>query len=377
MSRSPTSPPRVLLLSNFPVPYQLELLAAVEASGELALTALFLEDRDPARDWPSATRGQARVLPSLGKRLPPELQLHPTLLPELLALRPQLAIVCGYSYAAFQGALLALRALRVPVLLWAEVPRLDAGGLARRLVRGALLRQLRGVRGVLAIGTRAEGVWRAALPGVPATSFPYVCDLDRYLCIERGGARRPSFTFLFSGQLIARKGVDLLLAAFAQAAARDPSLRLTLAGDGSERTRLEASVPAALRQRVRFEGFVSWDRLPEVYAAADALVIPSRHDGWGMVVNEAFGAGLPVIASDAVGAALDLVIPGETGLLVPAGEVEPLAEALQSLPPQAERIGAAARAVARARLLPAQAAARLAAIVRRVLAGEPLVETAP
>jgi len=362
---------RVLFLSNFPVPYQMEFLRAVEAGGELSLASYFLADRDPARGWPGPAG--ARVLPSPGASLlPPELRVHPTLPLEIERARPEAAIICGYSYATFQAALALCAVARIPALVWAETPRMAEGGTARRLLRRALIEPVRRMaRGVMAVGTRAAEVWRGVLgAGVPVTSFPYVCDLDRYLVIERGARDRP-FTFLFSGQLVARKGVDVLLAAFARAAERDPGVRLLVAGDGPDRGRLQAQAHA-LRGGVEFLGFVGWDDLPGVYARADALVIPSRHDGWALVVNEAFGAGLPVIASDAVGAAIELVRPGETGEIVPAGEVEPLAEALLRVQPQATRMGAAAREVARDRLLPSQAAARLARIVEAAIGGERL-----
>ena len=361
--------PRVVFLSNYPVPYQLELLAAVEARGELEVTPLFLAPADPGRQWPDGEGPHARTLPGFPASLRPELRLHPTLVKELYAARPELAIVCGYSYATFQAALLALSAARVPTLLWAEVPRLDEGNLMRRLVRRALLAPVRLVRGVLAVGSRAAEAYRVLLgPKMPVVDFPYVCNLDRYLAIER--PPRATFTWLFSGQLIPRKGVDVLLAAFAQAAAREPRLRLAIAGDGPEkRLQWNGAMPRELLSRVHWAGFVPWQELPALYASADALVVPSRHDGWGLVVNEAFAAGLPVLATDAVGAALDLVRTGLTGAIVEAGKVAPLAAALVELLPEAPRMGARAREVARRRLLPSLAAERLARLARLAIAG--------
>ena len=76
------------------------------------------------------------------------------------------------------------------------------------------------------------------------------------------------------------------------------------------------------------------------------FVLPSRHDGWGVVVNQALGAGLPVITSDAVGAGLDLVENGVTGMCVAANDVEALYRALEtvaSTPEIAARWGQNAR----------------------------------
>ena len=60
-------------------------------------------------------------------------------------------------------------------------------------------------------------------------------------------------------------------------------------------------------------------------------MLPSRHDGWGVVINQAIGAGLPIISSTAVGAATDLVESGTNGVLVPPGQLEPLTEAIRNL----------------------------------------------
>ena len=67
------------------------------------------------------------------------------------------------------------------------------------------------------------------------------------------------------------------------------------------------------------------------HAAADLFVLPSRHEPWGVVVNEALAAGLPVVLSDRVGAAADLLVDGENGRLVPAGDAVALANALEDL----------------------------------------------
>ena len=71
---------------------------------------------------------------------------------------------------------------------------------------------------------------------------------------------------------------------------------------------------------------------------ADVFVLPSRYDGWGVVINQALGAGLPVICSDQVGAGYDLVEEGLNGLKFRAGDEQDLAKAMQRLADQPEAI---------------------------------------
>ena len=73
-------------------------------------------------------------------------------------------------------------------------------------------------------------------------------------------------------------------------------------------------------ERVEFTGFKDWDELPELYASADVLCVPSRYDGWGLVVPEGLASGLPVIATDRMGAALEVYSNGVNGWLIPASD---------------------------------------------------------
>src|ERR1051325_5103774 len=111
-------------------------------------------------------------------------------------------------------------------------------------------------------------------------------------------ASRARIEILFVGQLVRRKGVDLLLDALAPLWAEYPTLRLTLIGEGDERAALESQAAASgFRDRVTFAGARPADEVRTRLMAADLLVLPSRWDGWGMVVNEALAAGVPAIVS--------------------------------------------------------------------------------
>jgi len=363
---------RVCFLSNYPVPYQRELLLAVEAAGEIEVQPFFLASRDPSRQWPDErTIPRARVPRSLGlPGAPAELRIHPSLVGDLLRTQADIHVICGYSHAAFQLAMAALVAARRPFVNWAELPRIGQGSALARIARRTLIAPLNLSRGLLAIGTRAAETWRQVLrPAIPIVNYPYSCDIQRYGAIRRQPRRERPFTFLFSGQLIERKGVDLLLRAFEEACRERSDLHLRIAGDGPLRRRLEEAVPISIRDRVKFLGFIPWEQLPATYAAADALVVPSRHDGWALVVNEALAAEMPIIASDAVGAAFDLVREGITGYRVISGDISALAAAMTRIPEQAAQMGRAGRVLAET-LTPAAAAHRLFELLKSALRNE-------
>jgi glycosyltransferase involved in cell wall biosynthesis len=132
---------------------------------------------------------------------------------------------------------------------------------------------------------------------------------------------------LFVGKLIGVKGLPILIEALASLAASGRAIRLVVVGSGPLAERLAAmanarSLPAS------FIGFVNQTRMPEIYAAADVLVLPSYSETWGLVVNEAFACGLPAIVSDRVGCAPDMIMDGLTGTIIPVGNVERLADAV-------------------------------------------------
>lgn len=113
--------------------------------------------------------------------------------------------------------------------------------------------------------------------------------------------------FLFSGRLAPIKRVDLLINAFQSIATDRIDWDLLIVGDGVLREELQRQVLPKYRSRVIWVGFLEDDELPAAYHAADVLVLPSDREPWAVVVQEAMAAGLPVVASDVVGAAREIV----------------------------------------------------------------------
>jgi glycosyltransferase involved in cell wall biosynthesis len=168
---------------------------------------------------------------------------------------------------------------------------------------------------------------------------------DRREVRARWGVAPDAVVVLFCAKLQPWKRPQDLLRAFGNAAGKNHYL--VFAGDGPLRAALESEA-ASLRvsDKVRFVGFVNQSGLPEIYTSSDVLVLPSGYEAFGVVVNEAMLCGCPVIVSDRVGAALDLVREGETGFVFPVGDVEALSALLREafqFPENLKRIGQTAR----------------------------------
>lgn len=136
---------------------------------------------------------------------------------------------------------------------------------------------------------------------------------------------------VFIGNLIPRKGVDLLLAAAAQLDAACEPWRLIVGGQGPERERLEAEAERlGLHGRVQFIGAVPHDEVYHWYTAADVCVVPSRREPFGIVPLEAMSCGTAVVAADTGGLA-ENIRSGKNGLLFPVDDAAALADCLQTI----------------------------------------------
>jgi glycosyltransferase involved in cell wall biosynthesis len=123
----------------------------------------------------------------------------------------------------------------------------------------------------------------------------------------------------------------MLIEAFARIRAQQPC-SLLFAGDGPLRPAAEALVARLGVPDVHFAGFLDQQELPFAYAAADIFVLPSAlHETWGLVVNEAMNFGLPIVVSDKVGCAEDLLHDAENGFVVSHDSIEQLASAIARL----------------------------------------------
>jgi len=191
--------------------------------------------------------------------------------------------------------------------------------------------------------------------GIPASSItltPYTVDNDwwkaqaamanRETTRANLGATSQQLIILFCAKLQPWKRPMDLLQAFAEAGPEGSIL--VFAGEGPQRPKLEAeAAKRGIQRRVKFLGFVNQSQLPALYSAADVLVLPSVYEPFAVVVNEAMCCGCPVIVSDQVGAARDLVAPVNPEFIFPAGDIQALANLLRFAFTDRERLREAGR----------------------------------
>jgi glycosyltransferase involved in cell wall biosynthesis len=147
--------------------------------------------------------------------------------------------------------------------------------------------------------------------------------------VQHTPVQRDHKEILYVGQLIPRKRVDLLLQAFSQLDL--PTARLRIIGKGTEEQQLQQLAnQLGIADRVSFSRAMPNAETVAAMAAADVLVLPSKFDGWGAVVNEALMVGTPVICSDRCGAS-DVIENGRNGYVFEAGNARALLQRLHSV----------------------------------------------
>ena len=262
----------------------------------------------------------------------------------------------GYATLNSWTAMAAAKVLGIPVLLRTDSTLIDhPRGPMKLAVKNIFFRILRRFTyGVLSVGQRNTEYWRHHLGrDIPVFSIPYAVDnaffqqhcyaasatreqLRRELGLE---ANRP--VLLFASKLLARKRCIDLADAYLELVRRSRSANpsrplpyLLIVGEGEERSQIEARLHQANpqdREGVRMVGFRNQSELPRYYDLCDAFVLPSIHEPWGLVVNEAMNAGKAIVVSDQVGCQPDLVEDGRNGLVFPAQNVKALADALERI----------------------------------------------
>jgi len=147
-------------------------------------------------------------------------------------------------------------------------------------------------------------------------------DLRKSLDIKKN-----DFVLLYVGRLAEEKNLFVLLEAFNLV--NHPRVKLFFVGGGPLRSKVEEGVKELKLKEVYLMGFQPRETVFNFYTIADAFVLPSGNETWGIVVNEAMCFGLPIIVSSQVGAAVDLVKDGYNGFIFPAGDSEKLAACIK------------------------------------------------
>ena len=345
---------KLAIVSSHPIQYQTPLFREL-ARRDVDLNVLFCSDFgttpsfDPGfgktiqYDVPLLDGYRYEFMPNLSPR--PHIGttglVNPTVARRIVAGAYDAVILHGYSVITNLLALLAPRGARPKILLRGDS---NAGAPVTRLraaVKQVVLRSIFSrVDHFLTSGSANDAYYRRYGVSTERMTFaPFSVD-NAYFASraerarrDRTALRRSLFAVtderpvvVYAGKLLPHKRPADALRGFVKARARAP-MSLAFVGDGplSNALRNEAGA-SGVSDDVHFLGFKNQSELPGLFAAADALVLPSEHEPWGLAINEAMAAGLAIAVSDRVGCAADLVT--DNGAIFPVGDTAAVAQVM-------------------------------------------------
>lgn len=365
---------RVAILNSHPIQYFAPLYSYLNLSGDLEVTALYSSDislrggDDPgfgrAIKWDIDLLAGYRAV-FLGERARTRVPrgfwslVAPEVWAEVRSGRYDFLWLHGHNYAVNIVALMAAKTRGIPVMMRGETHLGLRRGALKLWLRSILMRAFyKTCDRFLAIGSANHDFYRAmGVADAKIFKVPYTVDNARFIAASglsagdrsdwrrRLGVDSAAPVILYASKLIARKRPLDLIHAAAMLSEQKLDFRVVFVGSGELEAQARALVERlGLKDVVLFAGFFNQSELPKVYGASDVFVLPSEDEPWGLVVNEVMCAGLPVVTTDDVGCACDLVVQRENGFVYPAGDVGALAVALAELVQSPElrgRMGAA------------------------------------
>jgi glycosyltransferase involved in cell wall biosynthesis len=352
---------RVVVLNSHPIQYFAPLYAYLNAAPDLEVTALYLSDfsirggmdvefgQDVTWDLDLLAGYRSVFLGDAARRREPRgfwSLIAPQVWNELRSGRYDVLWLHGHHYAANLIALMGAKTAGLPVMMRGDthlgLPCYGIKSILRRPVMGALYGCC---DRLLAVGSANTAYYRAmGVPDKKIFILPYSVDNDRFVQSanltdeQRAEVRkrynvptdRPSV--LYAAKFTQRKRpFDLLEAARRLKGKMHRPFTVVMAGSGELEEKLRAFCAEHALDNVVFTDFVNQSELPGLYAASDVFVLPAENEPWGLAVNEAMCASLPVVVSREVGCVADLVRDGVNGYTPEAGDVAGLASVLQRL----------------------------------------------
>jgi 1,2-diacylglycerol 3-alpha-glucosyltransferase len=337
------SPPTLALLHHQFGPYHVARARVLRRAFPGTVQLIQLAESEAIRDW-RADPGDLAIETAVSGMLEavPDDTIAANVERILERLRPDVIAISGYAHPAMRRAAAWARRRGAKAILISDsqardLPRRRWKELLKRAFvsrhfDGAFVSGASAAFYVESLGIPAHRIWR----GYDVVDNAHFAEGARRARADAGGVRAslglPPRYFLYVGRFAPEKNLAHLIGAFARAC-REPRFEnwsLVLVGGGPLEADLRRQA-APLGARVRFVAFQQKDQLPAYYGLAEALVLPSLVEPWGLVVNEAMAAGLPVVISRQCGCAMELVFPGINGVIVDEKDVPGLAAALVAL----------------------------------------------
>ncbi len=334
---------RIALVHNIISPYRIDLFERIARAPDLDLTVFYLSESYSERKWKINKKVNYKnvILKGLSLELGSVIvDIKPSIFTKLIGHDPDLVILGGISDPSMMLAYVVAKLRGKKTIIWSEGISSSTSFLGKLII--PLTKMFIRTCDSMIVPGNMSMEYYSALGAGQIFIAPNAVD-HRYYSERRGLAatrkeelkERMQLTrprnLLFVGQLISRKGIDVLISSYARLRSEGFDMGLVIVGDGPLRHDLHKRCEEEDIPDVHFTGWVSEEEKANYYSVCDVFILPTHEDVWGLVINEAMSSSLPVITTLKAGAAPDMIIEGKNGYVIDHPDVNALTEAMRMM----------------------------------------------
>ncbi len=292
---------KIFYFGTVPSPYQNSFWDECKKYADV--DSLYLSSNEPGHQWTGVNEEFISVLEYEMSSIKAFLKL----IRHLSRINPDVILIGGYKIRFFSIVVLWFLIRRKDIFLWLERPL--PSGKIKNILRNSYLRLISFfIKGVLVIGKDAYNSYCSIFKII--FNLPYSFNLDPYKLSKKRSTR--DMKFLFMGQYIDRKGIIELIKSF-QTIQQD-NIFLSLAGGGELNEEVNSLISES--NNIRNYGYLSYKDSPEFLVEHDVFILPSKHDGWAVVIAEAMASGLFVLGTSSTSACNEYLQDKKNGLFI-------------------------------------------------------------
>ena len=326
---------RILYLTNIPSPYRVEFFNELTKYMDVTVAFELRNAKNREEAWQSGENYKFKAVfmkPLITKT---ESAYCPEVFKLIKEFKNDIIVVGGYATPTGMAAILYLRAKKIPFYLNCDGGFISNDGLIKKKVKTFFIGSANyylstGVgadKYLMHYGAKKEKIYHYSFSSLRKDDIEVkVKTRDDKVSLRKELGIIENNMVVFVGSFIHRKGIDILLKA-----CKDMEDTAVVMVGGSDISGYKEIISEKLKIHIHPVGFKNKEEIKKYYQAADLMVLPTREDIWGLVINEAMAKGLPVVTTNCCLAGLTLVKNGENGYIVPVEDIEATKAAIEKV----------------------------------------------
>lgn len=327
---------KVLFITNLPSPYRVDFFNELGKKIDLTVCYERKSSKERNKNWVNQSKRNYKERFALGKPIGIDRSIGFGVIKELKKDKYDYIIISGFSSPSIILAIIYCQLRKINYIIEDDGGLLNKNGEKYKAIKKFLLRKTmayftttdENIQNLLSLGVKRNKIFKYPFSSVKDKDIEDgVYKKKEIHNIRRTLNMKEKRIILSVGQFITRKGFDVLLKSFSE---MPNDCGLYFVGGKPTKEYLDIVKKFNIKN-VYFVGFKNKEELKEYYAAADIFVLPTREDIWGLVINEAMAAGLPIITTNRCGAGLELIKDNKNGFLTDVEDIKSLTKRMKEI----------------------------------------------